>query len=170
MWDGFSDVERWSALSSGVKVPDAGPNDISQVIAQGPETVAEGESVRITIAILSAESLEELETTAENAASIWSSIREQQNKLPVSDLKKAPASFMNIRNTGSSISVSGSLSRPQTAGFAVYDTRGRLISEIPPKALNRGEFNFEWRPESAGTYIYRITAGTMVRSGKAVLR
>lgn len=51
IYDGFSDAEKWECLSSGTVNVEAGPGDISHVIAAGPFTLAPNERIALHFAL-----------------------------------------------------------------------------------------------------------------------
>ena len=71
VYDGFSDTEKWEALSGGVVHPAAGPTDISLLLATGPFTVAAGDSVEVGFAFLGGDDLAALRVNADAAALKW---------------------------------------------------------------------------------------------------
>jgi hypothetical protein len=174
IWDGFSEEERWSALSSQTKVPDAGPGDVSQVVSGGPYTLDAGDSVSFTIAIISGESRDELESAAQSASSQWVSILEkkveEKNKIEAgNNIAAAEKSFVKILPGPNGISIKGFLQNPQPAGLRIFNAQGRMVFESPRNGQAKSRFGFEWRAPSGGAWIYKLEAGEMSKTGKVII-
>lgn len=74
IYDGFSDAEKWKAISSGIGRSQAGSaegNDVSQVIAAGPLDITEGSSTTVAFALHGAFSIDELKNSAEAARDLY---------------------------------------------------------------------------------------------------
>jgi serine protease len=74
VYDGFSDVEKYQGLSSGLYRLNAGvsgPKDVSMVIGSGPYTIAPNDTLHVGFAIVGGESLEEIQDAADEAQQQW---------------------------------------------------------------------------------------------------
>jgi serine protease len=65
--NGFSDAEKFTALSSGVTVTSTGPGDISHVVNSGPYNIEPAQSVDAAFAIAGGYNLEDLRTAITRA-------------------------------------------------------------------------------------------------------
>ena len=77
VYDGFSDQEKFTGLSSGLYRLNAGvsePKDVSIVIGAGPYTIPAGDTVHIGFAIVAGENLAQIQDAAENAQEQWPNI------------------------------------------------------------------------------------------------
>ncbi|MFO7446172.1 MAG: S8 family peptidase, partial [Ignavibacteriaceae bacterium] len=69
IYDGFSSLEKWQAISSGVGKAQAGPGDISHVISGGPFTIPANGSISTAFAVTAGPGLEALRNYIANARS-----------------------------------------------------------------------------------------------------
>ncbi|HNW60448.1 MAG TPA: S8 family serine peptidase [bacterium] len=67
IYDGFSDAEKWDAISGGTSLHEAGIGDVSQVLAAGPYQLAPQQSITIDYAVLAGTSLAQLQKHADKA-------------------------------------------------------------------------------------------------------
>ena len=68
IYDGFSDEEKWEAISGGVSVTQAGVGDVSQVISAGPFLIEPQGTVTIDFALVAGDDLAGLQAHADKAA------------------------------------------------------------------------------------------------------
>lgn len=76
LYDGFTDTEKWTTLTSGTNTKfQAGSaysgSDVSHVVSAGPFTIPAGQEVRIAFALHAANSLVELQSSARYADSVY---------------------------------------------------------------------------------------------------
>jgi len=76
LYDGFTDDEKFTAISSGLKekiTAGGAPNgnDVSHVVSAGPYTIKPGEEITIAFALHAANNLDELLTSARYADSVY---------------------------------------------------------------------------------------------------
>jgi serine protease len=163
IYDGFSDDEKWEALS----VPD-GPQealvaDISQIWATGPCDLAAGESLRCVLVLAAGGTSAEAAIHATRGIEVAGSLLMEQNwsppPLPFTVGQPSP----NPWNGAVSVPVTGSVG--QAWHLRVYDLRGRLIYVSGPVlASTGGRIGWDGRdavglPVASGTYLLRIGQG-----------
>jgi hypothetical protein len=68
IYDGFSDSEKWEAISGGVTISNAGAGDVSQVLAAGPYTIGAQESIVIDFVLLAGDDLQQVQVHTDQAA------------------------------------------------------------------------------------------------------
>ncbi len=68
IYDGFSDEEKWEAISGGVSVTQAGVGDVSQVISAGPFLIEPQGTVTVDFALVAGDDLAGLQAHADKAA------------------------------------------------------------------------------------------------------
>ncbi len=74
VYDGFSDLEKWQGISSGLYRLNAGvtnPKDVSIVIGSGPYTIPAGDTLHVGFAVVAGENLEQIQDAAEEAQNQW---------------------------------------------------------------------------------------------------
>ncbi len=88
--DAFTDLEKWTMLSSGVQTESLNNMDVSTLLSAGPLDFAAGESKEVAFALVAGESLIDLRINAAAAKSLW-----ENNLIPASD-KRAPLTTTSI--------------------------------------------------------------------------
>lgn len=73
LYDGFTDAEKWTTLTSGTTKTQAGVagGDVSHVVSAGPFTILAGQEIKIAFALHAANSLVELQTSSRYADSVY---------------------------------------------------------------------------------------------------
>jgi subtilisin family serine protease len=74
VYDGFSDQEKWRAMSSGLYRRNAGvsgPKDVSLVISQGPYTIAPNDTLTVGFAVVAGENLAQIQQATQEAIDEW---------------------------------------------------------------------------------------------------
>jgi len=67
IYDGFSDAEKWDAISSGAAITRAGAGDVSQVLSAGPYQIDPGEIIVIDFALVAGDELAQMQSHADKA-------------------------------------------------------------------------------------------------------
>ena len=84
VYDGFTDIEKYTGLSSGLYRLNAGvtqPKDVSMVIGSGPYTIPAGDTLHVGFAIVAGENLTEIQDAADEAQTQWPLITSNQEKI-----------------------------------------------------------------------------------------
>lgn len=77
VYDGFTNQEKFTALSSGIYRKNAGvstPKDVSMVVGAGPYSIAPGDTIQVGFAIVAGENLEQIQQAAQQAQNMWTTI------------------------------------------------------------------------------------------------
>ena len=88
------------------------------------------------------------------------------------ELPAIPTLYPNYPNPfNPSTTISFALPAASNVTVQVYDAQGRLVSDLFRGNLSRGfhEINFDGRGLSSGVYLYRVSTGWEVRTGKMLL-
>ena len=173
LYDGFSDAEKWEAISGGQAYPGAGPGDISNVIAAGPMTIPAGNFVEVVFALLAADDLAALQTAADHAELL----RQQIFVSVVADAApQQPITFWlgqnypNPFNAGTTIPFR--VQHESDVQLRLHDLQGRIIRRLVTARLKPGAHAAHWdgtdddgRMLSSGSYFYQLQAegATLVR-------
>jgi len=74
-------------------------------------------------------------------------------------------------NTGGVCNFNVSLPEGGNTSLQIFDATGREVAQIVNTYLSAGVHNFNWNSEnsSAGSYIYRMTSGGYITSGKVLI-
>ncbi len=83
LYDGFSDTEKFTAISTSAKTEAgmtvAGGTDISHVVATGPHTLEPGGEITVAFALLAANNLNDLLATAAHADTLYNLALQRRN-------------------------------------------------------------------------------------------
>ncbi len=123
--DGFTDREKWDALSTASVVTDVSGSDVSQFWAAGPVSLARDAGLRFALVIVAGTSAAGIDQRIADASDLAREVMEQQLPgLPEYPFSVGLAS-PNPAAAGISLAVRGD---PTSAWrLLVYDLRGRLV-------------------------------------------
>lgn len=177
IYDGFSKAEKWLAMSSGIGKLQAGTGDVSHLISGGSFTVPPGDSINVAFALMAADNLEGLRTTAENARERYKDIPTSVNDITHPE-RLTFELFNNYPNPFNPVTtVEYQISNSEFVTIKVYDALGREISTLVNERKEAGNYKVNFSVGSfgnaanlsSGIYYYRISAGSFVKTLKAVL-
>ena len=166
--DGFTDAEKWEAISGGVTQSRVGPADISNVIASGPHTIPAAGEITIDFALVAADNLELLQAAADSAWQLWQAISftaihpDPGEQMPAQWALEAnyPNPF-NARTT-----ILYSLPRTAPVRLDILDLSGRLVRRLADGTMTAGEHRLIWdgrdgqgKAVAGGTYLCRLQGG-----------
>jgi len=172
IYDGFTEQEKWSFLSSGVQNPDLGPTDVSQMTGAGPYTIDPGGSIEVAFVILSGKNLTDLQQNADNAQVLWDDIltpvaNEEpiEHTLYVSALRPVfpnpavpPTTFIY------------DVAKPSHVALSIYDLLGRKVRTFATEFKNSGVHTTLWdgadqagQRVASGLYlVHMVSQGTSI--------
>jgi len=173
IYDGFSDDEKWEALSVADGPQEALVADISQVWAAGPYELAAGDSLRCVLVLAAGVTSAEAGVHAARGIEVAGSLLMEQNWSPPALPFTVGPPSPNPWNGQVSVPVTGSGGQPWS--LRVYDLRGRLIYVSGPvQADAAGRIGWNGRdaaglPVASGTYLLRIGQGDRAMTRKICL-
>jgi subtilisin family serine protease len=161
IYDGFTNAEKWQAVSGGVVYPQAGPADISFVLGTGPYSVAPGDSILVAFAVLAGDDLVDLQANADAAMALWEN--------PPTDTARTPGPArlslaQNVPNPfNPQTTIRYDLPHPAVVRLEIFDVRGRRIRTLQNGPLPAGRQSVIWNgrhddghPAASGTYFMRL--------------
>ncbi len=163
--DGFTDGEKWEAISGGVTQSRVGPADISNVIASGPHIIPAGGEITIDFALIAADNLELLQAAADSARMFWlTSLQTGVESGPITPPPAVWALEANYPNPfNAETTILFSLPRPAPVRLDILDLSGRLVRRLAETTLPAGRHRLLWdgrdnqgRSVAGGTYLYRL--------------
>ncbi|MFQ5865621.1 MAG: S8 family serine peptidase [bacterium] len=174
--DGFTDEEKWQAISSGLQVTRKGPADVSHVIATGPFTIEPNDFIQLGFALLAGEGLADLRANADAAQALWdgviTAIEEPVPVLPTEFSLKQ--NFPNPFNPTTFIRYE--IAKDSEVELTIYNLLGQKIRTLVNERQNAGFYSIQWEgkneagmPVSSGVYLYRLKAGDFTVSREMVL-
>jgi serine protease len=178
-WDGFSDEEKWTALSSGLDFSSVGPSDISTLISGGPFTLEPNVKFEVDIVIALSQTFEELRSTVQNARVKYSEFLEikDSDEIPDTYLFELVQNFPNPFNQSAIIRYSIPEKFTQTGSeesliiLKIYDALGKEVATIVNQYQKPGSYEVEWngRNFASGVYYYQLIANNRTSIKKMIL-
>jgi hypothetical protein len=180
-WDGFTDNEKWIALTSKLEYSTSGPSDISLVISDGPFSIEQDSSISINFGIIAGENFEQLQSNIIRAREKFSTINfsefsfnDTTSQIFALELKNNyPNPFNSFTTIGYDVpSMSNSLSTSsQTVLLDVYNILGEKVTTLVNEKQEPGEHivNFNGGNLTSGVYLYRIQINGTFRTKKMLL-
>ena len=177
IYDGFSDQEKWKALSSGIGKAGAGPGDISEVVSAGAFSIPVGGSTDVAFAIAGGYSVADLRTAVAKARAKYqkSIITDVNNNKAVTPTRfNLSQNYPNPFNPTTVINYQ--LAKTSRVSLKVYDLLGREVSVLVDDEKPAGVYSVEFNAKSmtnstlsSGVYFYRLQAGSDISTKKMIL-
>ncbi len=175
-WDGFTDAEKWSALSGGLNFLQAGPSDISVTISAGPLTIPQNDSLDVAFSICAAKTENDLIASVNRSRikyiNLPSGVDEQNLNIPgsFSLLQNYPNPFNPSTTIKYAIPASDN-SQTTKVKLVVYDLLGREVTTLVNSEKSPGYYqvNFDASGLPSGLYFYKLTAGKYNAVKKMIL-
>jgi len=173
VYDGFTDVEKFNSISSGIGRQTAGGTagtDASHSFGTGPYNIPVNGEIYAAFAIVGANSLADLKINAANAKIKYGTSVSVKNETGLIPDKFALAqNYPNPFNPVTNISFS--LPKSSNVTMKVYDVLGNELKTLVNEFKNAGTYNvnFDASSLSSGVYFYKIQAGDFTEVKKLTL-
>ncbi|HEX2786640.1 MAG TPA: S8/S53 family peptidase [Ignavibacteria bacterium] len=174
VYDNFTDIEKWQALSSNIGRQTAGGTgtgrDVSHVLGAGPFSIPANSSIYVGFALVAAENLNDLKTNAANAKIKYASvlgISSNENLIP--EKFQLHQNYPNPFNPSTTIKFG--LAQNSFVKISVYDMLGREVAQLVNQRLNAGthEASFNASNLTSGTYFYKLETEYFTETKKMLL-
>lgn len=171
--NGFTDIEKFITLSSGVRNLAPFVGDISYVASGGPFTINSGQTQSIAFAIAAASTLDELRNAIKRSRlkyqSIPTGINENKEEIPAEVVL-----YQNYPNPfNPTTTIKYSIPKPEFVKIKLFDVLGNEIATLVNEYKQAGTHNYTLSTInytlSSGVYFYTIKAGNVLKSGKMTL-
>lgn len=174
VYDNFTDVEKFQALSSGIGRQQAGGTgtgrDVSNVLGSGPYTIPANGELEIAFAILAGDNLNDLKANALAAKNKYNTVLSVVNynsEIPnsYSLSQNYPNPFNPTTNLEFGISKQGFVS------LKVYDLAGKEVATLVNNQLNPGTYSYRFDATnlSSGAYFYKLESNGFIETKKMFL-
>jgi len=174
IYNGFTDNEKWEAISSGVTYTEAGPEDISFAISAGPVIVDPGAVVVIGFAMIAADNLADLQVHADSAKVFWSQllplgIEEGEFKVRNPNVYALNQNYPNPFNPVTRILFS--IPKSEEVKLSIFNALGEQVETLVSKNLSAGQYEIQWKAAgyASGVYFYQLRAGDFIQRRKMLL-
>lgn len=170
IYDGFTDAEKWQAMSEGISKKEAGPDDVSFVLSGGPFTVNSNDTLKVAFAVAAHDSLEGLREA------IISSRTKYQNILTdVPEQDQIVLEFnlgQNYPNPfNPSTRINWTIERSGPVKIVLYDILGNEVKTILNEYKQAGIYStsFDAGQLASGVYIYKLYTPGFQSAKKMIL-
>ncbi len=176
IYDGFTDLEKFSWLSGGLQTQTLDNIDISTLISEGPLTVPGNGTIEVAFAVMGATDLTELNTTSDAAQEFYDNppIAIYTDDAAIVDQFGLAQNYPNPFNPQTSISYS----IPATGDVAVdvFNALGQKVRTLVRESQTAGQHTVQWNglddlgnPVASGIYLYRLKLDRKVDLKKMIL-
>ena len=178
IYDGFTDAKKWDAISGGVVYQDAGPEDVSFVIGNGPLNLPPYGIFRLAYAMIAGNDSVALVQHADSALAKWSGLQitgfENPGIEPSALTFQLMPNYPNPFNPDTHIEYR--LKENGPIDLEIFDMRGQRVITLVKGYQKAGSYKTIWDGTNArgekvasGTYILRLKTDKFVQSGKMQL-
>lgn len=175
--NGFSDEEKWQAISGGVDSV-LSDKDVAYVIGTGPFDIAPDDFIEVGFALVAGKSESSLLASVEVAQDWWSSNIITSAPAPSAQLPKQYSlaqNYPNPFNPGTQIVYQ--LKEKGHVHLVIYNLLGQKVRTLIDEVQTAGAVTVHWdgrnevgQPVGSGVYIYRLqTESGFTQSKKMIL-
>jgi hypothetical protein len=171
VYDGFTKVEKWEALSGGTTHTQEGPGDVSFVIGAGPLSIAANDSLVLGFALVAGTDSSNLKANADAAQRKWGFITTDVQRIS----SQIPSTFSLHQNYPNPFNpttkIRYDLPHESRVTLSVFNLLGQEIVRLVDTHQSAGQYEvpFEASGLSSGVYFYRIQAGAYTHTKKMVI-
>jgi len=169
IYDGFSDVEKYTALSTNRNSAglEAGGNDIASMVSSGPFTINVDDSVNIAFAILAGDNYYDIKNSAIMAKDKYYNISNINNHTANNlnlEISIYPNPVTNSFNINLNLPESGNIS------IKLLNTIGYTVDVLLSKYLTEGIYNFQFNKGNLpdGLYFCEIRSDKISKTVKFI--
>ncbi len=171
--DGFSDAEKWFALSNGIKNKSAGVSDISLVVSGGPFNIPSKQSINVGFAIAAGSTIDELKQAVRQSKEKYKTLFGWIPGVTPTSITL----YQNYPNPfNSTTSINYYLPQSGQVSIKLYDILGReistLINEVQDAGYHREQFTIGVSAKggyASGVYFYRMVSGSFSETKKMII-
>lgn len=161
IYDGFSDSEKFTGVSSGLTYVNAGEGDVSMITSSGPHSILISGELTVAFVLTAAEGIEALGQKVLTARQKYQDLLTSVDD----DAPAAPLSFALDQNYPNpfnpATSISYTIAEAADVTLFVYDLLGRKVAELVNGYQQPGSYQAEFTGASlaSGVYFYELRAG-----------
>lgn len=171
--NGFTDIEKFITLSSGIYNTSPFVSDISYVVSGGPFNINSGQTQNIAFAIAAASTLDELRNairrSREKYLSIPTGINENTETIPSEIVL-----YQNYPNPfNPSTIIKYSIPKAEFVSIKLYDVIGKEVATLVNEFKQAGTHNYTFSIMNyalpSGIYFYKLSVENKIKTGKMIL-
>jgi serine protease len=165
---GFTTLEKWSALSSGIFNDSLGPGLNCFVISAGPISLNNNDSVVVGFAVVKGNDLAELKTNSNTAKNRFGVIGIEQISTTIPDRFALYQNYPNPFNPATTIKFD--VAAFDRITIRVYDIIGKEVSRYSSD-LQPGQYRYDFEGSNlaSGIYFYRLESSFFSDVKKMIL-
>jgi serine protease len=175
LYDGFTDDEKWQAISGGVSLTEAGSADVSYVIGLGPFSIDPLDTLTLGFSLLAGNSLAALQEHADAAQELWDDLLAGASpNPPVPEKYFIDQNYPNPFNPATTLTYG--LAADSNVKITIYNILGERVRTLVDTRQLAGHYVTTWDgldesgyPLPSGDYLYEIKAGSFKKIKKMVL-
>ncbi len=159
IYNGFTKMHKWQALSSGTTDSTAGPSDISMVVSGGPVSIAPDTSVTMSFLLAAGDTLQDLEAAVSVARQELTKITGGGTTPSLNNLAELYQNYPNPFNPTTTVSFA--LKDQSRVKIEVYNVIGQKVKTLLDGTFGAGgpyKVNLYSTGLSSGVYFVRLTA------------
>ncbi|MGO9481294.1 MAG: S8 family serine peptidase [Candidatus Kryptoniota bacterium] len=158
IYNGFSKLQKWNALSGGTAHSQAGPSDISMVVSGGPVTVPAGGDTVLTFALVAGDALGDLERAVNVAREFYGV---PTNVVPPPAIPRIAELYQNYPNPFNPTTIiSFDLSEQAEVTMEVFNVIGQRVKTMTDQNYSAGSYKLSLSASdlASGVYFVRLRA------------
>jgi hypothetical protein len=165
IYDGFSDLEKWSFMSGGLQTQSLNNIDVSTLISEGPISIPSGGTRTVAFAIVGGNSLTELENNSDNLLNLWNGGGTAIEPLQTNGLPDSYELAQNYPNPfNPSTNISFQMPKAGDVNLKIFNIVGQEIRDLESGYLTAGSYQAVWdgkdnfgRSVASGVYFYQLS-------------
>ncbi len=174
IYDNFTDVEKFQALSSGIGRAAAGGTgagtDVANVISSGPYSIPANGEIVIAYAMLAGNNLDDLKANSIAAKTKYNSlvgISNYNSQIP--DRYSLSQNYPNPFNPATTIKFG--LSQSGMTSLKIYNILGKEVTKLVNSNLQAGSYEVKWDASAfnSGVYFYRLETDGFIETKRMLL-
>ncbi|MEO8209329.1 MAG: S8 family serine peptidase [bacterium] len=160
VYDGYTDVEKYQSLSSGIGRQQAGGTtgtDASNIVGSGPYTIPANTEITVTFGLIAGANLADLQANCIAAKLKFNTLLGLTNyNSQTPDNYSLSQNYPNPFNPTTNIKFG--LTNAGFTSLKIYDALGREISNLVSENLQAGVYEVNWNASSftSGVYFYKL--------------
>jgi len=173
IYDGFTDQEKFTSLSSGIGRTQAGVTagrDVANVVGSGPYNIPANGEITVSFALIAGDNLNDLKTNAiaaKNKYNLLLSVVNYNSEIP--DSYSLSQNYPNPFNPATKINFA--LPSSGFTSLKIYDISGKEISNLLNSNIQAGTYEvlFDASNFSSGAYFYKLESNGYIETKKMFL-